>query len=250
MLTRRHTLTLAAAGLAASLSLPAFAQDWKAKYPELVFAVVPAENASGVTERYAPFAAYLTKELGVKVTVRVANDYAAVIEGQRAGNIHLGEYGPSSYIRAWTVSNGGVEPFATLRAFDAIDQVDVIFGRHPAQRDVIALAATGDIDEHAVGVALAAVEHGHAGQAREGFGNVHIGGALDRLGQLFPGVYRCNTLSGTHQPPCHWRDVARPHARPPTSYQLFSCPNFDARRFGQHASEECSSNPSKDDSQP
>ena len=26
----------------------AFAQDWKAKYPELVFAVVPAENASGV----------------------------------------------------------------------------------------------------------------------------------------------------------------------------------------------------------
>ncbi|OYW62591.1 MAG: phosphonate ABC transporter substrate-binding protein [Bosea sp. 12-68-7] len=118
MLTRRHALTLAAAGLAAALATPAFAQDWKAKYPELVFAVVPAENASGVTERYAPFAAYLTKELGVKVTVRVANDYAAVIEGQRAGNIHIGEYGPSSYVRAWTVSNGGVEPFATLRAFD------------------------------------------------------------------------------------------------------------------------------------
>lgn len=118
MLTRRHALALAAAGVAASLAAPAFAQDWKAKYPELVFAVVPAENASGVTERYAPFAAYLTKELGVKVTVRVANDYAAVIEGQRAGNIHLGEYGPSSYVRAWTVSNGGVEPFATLRAPD------------------------------------------------------------------------------------------------------------------------------------
>jgi phosphonate transport system substrate-binding protein len=117
MLTRR-TLTLAAAGLAASLAAPALAQDWKAKYPELVFAVVPAENASGVLERYAPFATYLTKQLGVKVTVRVANDYAAVIEGQRAGNIHIGEYGPSSYVRAWTVSNGGVEPFATLRAPD------------------------------------------------------------------------------------------------------------------------------------
>ena len=33
----------------------ASAQDWKAKYPELTFAVIPAENASGVTERYAPF---------------------------------------------------------------------------------------------------------------------------------------------------------------------------------------------------
>ncbi len=31
------------------------AQDWKAKYPELTFAVIPAENASGVTERWAPF---------------------------------------------------------------------------------------------------------------------------------------------------------------------------------------------------
>ena len=48
MLTRRHTLTLAAAGLAATLAAPAFAQDWKAKYPELVFAIIPAENATGV----------------------------------------------------------------------------------------------------------------------------------------------------------------------------------------------------------
>jgi len=30
----------------------------------------------------------------------VANDYAAVIEGQRAGNIHIGYYGPASFSRA------------------------------------------------------------------------------------------------------------------------------------------------------
>ena len=30
----------------------ALAQDWKAKYPELVFAVVPAENASGTVDRW------------------------------------------------------------------------------------------------------------------------------------------------------------------------------------------------------
>ena len=62
---------------------------WKAKYPELVLAVVPAENASGVptlSRRSSPIS---SKQLGTKVTLRVANDYAAVIEGQRAGNIHI-----------------------------------------------------------------------------------------------------------------------------------------------------------------
>ncbi len=104
MLTRRHTLKLAAAGLALaatqSFSDLAFAQDWKAKYPELVFAIIPSENASGVTERYTPFVQYLAKELGTKVTLRIANDYAAIIEGQRAGNIHIASYGPASFARA------------------------------------------------------------------------------------------------------------------------------------------------------
>jgi phosphonate transport system substrate-binding protein len=62
--------------------------------------VVPAENASGVTERWTPFVAYLSKELGIKVTLRIANDYAAVIEGQRAGNIHIASYGSASFARA------------------------------------------------------------------------------------------------------------------------------------------------------
>jgi len=67
---------------------------------EIVYAAVPAENASGVSDRMAPFIAYLSKEIGVKVTLRIANDYAAVIEGQRAGNIHIGGYGPASFARA------------------------------------------------------------------------------------------------------------------------------------------------------
>lgn len=116
MLTRRHTLTLAAAGLAATLAVPgfapkAFAQDWKAKYPELVFGIIPAENASGVVERYTPFVNYLAKELGTKVTLRIANDYAAIIEGQRAGNIHIGMYGPSSFARA-LMTGAKIDAFA------------------------------------------------------------------------------------------------------------------------------------------
>ncbi|MDP4004537.1 phosphonate ABC transporter substrate-binding protein [Methylobacterium sp. NEAU K] len=98
MITRR-TLAGAAAGLAL-LGLPAAAQDWKAQYPELTLAVIPMENASGTTDRYAPLANYLTKAVGVPVKLRVASDYAAVIEGQRAGNIQIAFYGAASFSRA------------------------------------------------------------------------------------------------------------------------------------------------------
>jgi len=112
MFTRRLILSTSLAAGTLALAGAAHAQDWKAKYPELVMAVVPAENASGVTERYAPFVEYLSKELGTKVTLRVANDYAAVIEGQRNGSIQIAGYGPASYARA-VVTGVKVEPFCT-----------------------------------------------------------------------------------------------------------------------------------------
>jgi phosphonate transport system substrate-binding protein len=99
-MNRRVVLAGLAAVAAVGTSRLAGAQSWRGQYPELVYAVVPAENATGVTDRYTPFVDYLGRELGIKVTLRVANDYAAVIEGQRAGNIHIGYYGPASFSRA------------------------------------------------------------------------------------------------------------------------------------------------------
>jgi phosphonate transport system substrate-binding protein len=111
MLNRRHFLI----GAAATVSMTGVARaDWKADYKELTFAVVPAENASGVSDRYAPYLAYLTKQIGVPVTLRVANDYAAVIEGQRAGNIQIAYYGPASYSKAY-MTGVKTEPFVTTR---------------------------------------------------------------------------------------------------------------------------------------
>lgn len=112
MITRRLALGAALAASSLALAGTAHAQSWKSAYPELVFAVIPAENASGVTERYGPFMEYLAQQLGTKVTLRVANDYAAVIEGQRNGSIHIAGYGPASYARA-IVTGVKVEPFAT-----------------------------------------------------------------------------------------------------------------------------------------
>jgi phosphonate transport system substrate-binding protein len=108
MINRRR-LMVASAGFAAaaSLSLPASAEDIK----ELILAAVPDENATGTEKRYEAFVAYLSKEIGIPVKLRIANDYAAVIEGQIAGNIHIAQYGPSAYAKAW--ANGAkIEPFA------------------------------------------------------------------------------------------------------------------------------------------
>ncbi|RVU20107.1 phosphonate ABC transporter substrate-binding protein [Methylobacterium oryzihabitans] len=111
MLDRRTLLGAAALALAA---FPALAQDWKAKYPELTLGVIPAENASGTVDRYTPLTAYLSKEIGVPVKLRVAADYAAVIEGQRAGNIQLAFYGPASFARA-TMTGVKVEPIVNQK---------------------------------------------------------------------------------------------------------------------------------------
>lgn len=115
MINRRTVIASAAALVYCATA--ASAQDWKAKYPELTFAVVPAENASGVTERWAPFISYLSKELGVKVNLRIANDYAAVIEGQRTGAIHIASYGSASFARA-RMTGVKTEAFANDRNID------------------------------------------------------------------------------------------------------------------------------------
>ena len=88
MISRRALVAVLAASATVPIRLGR-AQSWRTQYPELVYAVVPAENATGVVDRFTSFVDYLTRELGGKVTLRVANDYAAVIEGQRAGNIHI-----------------------------------------------------------------------------------------------------------------------------------------------------------------
>lgn len=104
----RAGLMLACA-LAAS-SGAVHAQDWRAKYPTLVYAQGTNENATTKTEALTPMVDYLSKKLGVKVQLRIVNDYAAVIEGQRSGHIHIAMHGASSYARA-VLTGVRIEPF-------------------------------------------------------------------------------------------------------------------------------------------
>ena len=95
MLHRRPLL----AALAASAITPVAARA-QGVPSELTYAAVPGENSTATIDRFSPFLAYLSKEIGIPVKLRLANDYAAVIEGQRAGNIHIGYHGSAGFARA------------------------------------------------------------------------------------------------------------------------------------------------------
>ncbi|HEY0202212.1 MAG TPA: phosphonate ABC transporter substrate-binding protein [Burkholderiaceae bacterium] len=117
MLTRRTVVAGAAvlAGLSrASLALAQGNPAWKQAYPQLTMAVIPVENASLTTDRFEPVAKYLSAAIGIPVTLRIANDYAAVIEAQRAGNAQIAFYGPASYARA-VMTGVKTEPLVNQR---------------------------------------------------------------------------------------------------------------------------------------
>lgn len=67
---------------------------------ELVFAAIPSEESAGLQQDYQPVLDLLAKETGKKITFQKATDYAAIIEGQRAGKIDIAKYGPFSYVLA------------------------------------------------------------------------------------------------------------------------------------------------------
>jgi phosphonate transport system substrate-binding protein len=113
MLSRRTLLALAATAFSFTATT-SHAEDWKTQYPELTLAVIPSENASTTADRYQPLAEYLAKQIGVPVKLNIANDYAAVIEAQRAGFAQIAYYGPASYARA-VITGVATEPVAVSR---------------------------------------------------------------------------------------------------------------------------------------
>ncbi|WP_425307756.1 phosphate/phosphite/phosphonate ABC transporter substrate-binding protein [Ammonicoccus fulvus] len=85
----------------------------------IVFAAVPSEESTSLQAEYETIIKLIEKDTGKKVEFQNATDYAAVIEGQRAGKIDIAAYGPFSYKIA---KDGGVpvEPLASL--VDAPDE--------------------------------------------------------------------------------------------------------------------------------
>jgi phosphonate transport system substrate-binding protein len=91
------TVALAACGESAASNSGG---DDAADPDTLVFAAIPAEESASLQESYQPVIDMLEDETGKTVEFRQATDYAAVIEGQLAGKIHIAQYGPLSFVLA------------------------------------------------------------------------------------------------------------------------------------------------------
>lgn len=66
----------------------------------ITVAAVPAESSQSLQSDYDNLVKLIAKETGKKVEFQNASDYAAVVEGQRAGKIDIASYGPFSYVIA------------------------------------------------------------------------------------------------------------------------------------------------------
>ena len=66
----------------------------------LAFVVHPAEEAEASRDQYAPFIAYLKRELGREIDLFVAADYAAAVQAMIYGWADLGVINPVGYVIA------------------------------------------------------------------------------------------------------------------------------------------------------
>ena len=89
--------------------------DWPGT---LVVGAVPAEESALLRDSFDGLLRVLEANLGIDVEFFQAADYAAIIEAQIAGRVHLVSYGPFSYVLA-TDSGAEIEAFGAL--VDAAD---------------------------------------------------------------------------------------------------------------------------------
>lgn len=66
----------------------------------LRFSAIPDENTTGQSERYAPAAAWIAKELGVQVEFVPSSGYPASVDKFAAGDVHAAWFGGVSGVQA------------------------------------------------------------------------------------------------------------------------------------------------------
>lgn len=83
------------------VTLAANAVQAKEDWPEtLTFGVIPVASSRNMSDSFGGLVNHLEKELGIKVKLQVAGDYAGVITGMQYGHIDLAYLGPKSYCEA------------------------------------------------------------------------------------------------------------------------------------------------------
>lgn len=81
--------------------------------PETIsIGVIPFEEIQLTEEKFRGVVSAIEAATGKQVEWHFPTSYASLIEAQRRGFVHIGYYGPESYVKANEVSDGKVEAFA------------------------------------------------------------------------------------------------------------------------------------------
>ncbi|WP_169251001.1 phosphate/phosphite/phosphonate ABC transporter substrate-binding protein [Brevibacterium sp. 'Marine'] len=99
-LLRSKAVRTITAGLLALPLLAACGSSGGSGDDTITFAAVPAESSSTLESSFENVTKLLEEETGQKVEFQNASDYAAVIEGMRAGQIDAASFGPFAYVIA------------------------------------------------------------------------------------------------------------------------------------------------------
>ena len=119
MLVRRSILTGVVAvlfGVASVFSTNTAQADeyiggWQKDYPVVSYGVISVETAVDTLKSQQKFVDYASKELGVKFKLFTAAEYAGIVNGLAAGQVHVGWLGASSYASTY-MDCQCVEPIA------------------------------------------------------------------------------------------------------------------------------------------
>jgi phosphonate transport system substrate-binding protein len=84
---------------------------WQKDYPEISYGVISVETAVDTIKSQKAFVEYASKELGVKWKLFTAAEYAGIVNGLAAGQVHVGWLGASSFASTY-MDCKCVEPIA------------------------------------------------------------------------------------------------------------------------------------------
>lgn len=134
----RYALTALVALSGALGSSAAAAEDWRDEFNSVGYGVQSVESQGAALSRYADFAPYVKENLGAKLDLYLASQYAGVIQALLGEQIEFMHMGASGYAAAHLQSDGNVEPLLTAKNPDGtIGYHSVMFVRADSEYESI-----------------------------------------------------------------------------------------------------------------
>lgn len=91
------SILLALVTIAAGFTQASAQQKWP---EEITFGVIPVASSREMSDSFGSLVSFLEKELGIKVNLQVAGDYAGVITAMQHKHVDVAYLGPKSYCEA------------------------------------------------------------------------------------------------------------------------------------------------------